>query len=75
MADPYVRETGRTEDMDGIALAVGVDYDAVSLGHGHHTGPVWRLTQAQAEEFAHLFVAACWEAGQNARRMAEAGDG
>jgi hypothetical protein len=58
MADPFVRELGRVEDIDGAALAVGVDYDTVSIG-GH------RLASAQLEEFARLFIAAHWQAAAN----------
>ncbi len=64
MADPYVRCLGAVEDIDGLAISVGVDYDAVTVG-------LWRLTSGQAEEFAQLFVSACWEAGTNIRRMSE----
>jgi predicted alpha/beta-hydrolase family hydrolase len=58
MPDPFVRELGRVEDIDGAALAVGVDYDTVSIG-GH------RLASAQLEEFARLFTAAHWQAAAN----------
>lgn len=68
MADPYVRNLGYVVDIDGLRLLVGVNYDAVTLGF---TGEAqWSLTQDQAEEFAQLYVSACWQAGQNARRMA-----
>jgi hypothetical protein len=72
MAHPYVREVGSVTDMDEMQLAVGVDFDTVAIYVG-----AWmsadgvRLTQAQAEEFAQLFVSACWQAGRNARQMAE----
>lgn len=63
MTDPHVRVTGQVEDMDGYPLAVGVDYDTVTIGHRAIVpGGPWRLTSHQAEEFAQLFVAACWEA-------------
>jgi hypothetical protein len=71
MADPYVREIGIVTDMDGFAVRVGVDYDSVTLKASSLPGPFARLTQAQAEEFAQLFVSACWQAGVNARQMAE----
>ena len=65
MADPYVREVGRVTDgyLSG-SWAVGVDYDTVKAG------PM-QFTLSEAEEFAQLFVRACWEAGRNARQMAE----
>jgi len=68
MADQYVREVGRVKDMDDMPLDVGVDYDSVTLGW---PGRQRRLTSAQAEEFAQLFVSACWQAGVQARQMAE----
>ena len=62
MADPYVRDIGSVHDIDGRRVPVGVDYDSVViLGR--------RLSAIQAEEFAHLFTAACWQAGANHRRM------
>jgi hypothetical protein len=67
-SDPYVREVGRLAGVDGSTVTVGVNYDSVSIGAGR--GLVAQLTRTQAEEFAHLFVAACWEAGENARHMA-----
>jgi hypothetical protein len=68
MADPYVHEVGRVKDLDACTITVGVDYDTVTLRAPF--GPA-RLTQAQAEEFAQLFVSACWQAGQNVRQMHE----
>ena len=62
MADEFVREVGVVSDIDGVPLDVGVDYDTVTVADR-------RLTRDQAEQFAHLFVAACWEAGGNKRRM------
>ena len=55
MADQFVRQLGAVTDIDGIPLPVGVDYDCVSIGNV-------RLTSSQAEEFAGLFIKACWEA-------------
>lgn len=57
MPDPNVRDIGMVEDIDGTPLEVGVDYDTVVIGSR-------RLTQAQAEEFGHLFVSACWQAAR-----------
>lgn len=57
MSDPYVRELGRVRTIDGWEVTVGVDYDAVRVGHN-------RLSREAAEEFAQLFVAACWEAAR-----------
>ncbi len=67
MGDPCVRVLGSVADMDGSAVHVGVNYDTVSV-----SGAVDSVfTQAQAEEFGRLFVAACWQAGANKRRMDE----
>ena len=70
MADPMVAMIGHVEGLDGTRIHVGTDYDAVTV----RTGGLTRLSHAQAESFALLFVRACWEAGANARRM-EDGDG
>jgi hypothetical protein len=58
MSDGW-RLIGRVEDMDGWAFDVAVDHDTVAIGR-------YRLTQAQAEEFARLFISAVWQAGQQA---------
>jgi len=68
MADRYVREVGRVEDMEGSTLGVGVNYDTVTLSG-------YCFTRAQIEDVAHLIVAASWEAGGNAERMREESDG
>lgn len=62
--DPNVREIGRLEDIDGVPVIIGVDYDAVTISG-------LRLDSAQAEEFARLFIAATWQAGQQSPAMAE----
>ena len=68
MADPMVRAVGRIEPEENeCALVVGVDYDTVTIW----AGSARRLTSAQAEEFARLFVAACWEAAGQRAAMAE----
>jgi glucose dehydrogenase len=68
MADPYARTIGTVTDMDGCPVPVGVDYDAVTIGPCL-TGTGIIFTQAQAEEFAQLFVSACWQAGAQSRQM------
>ena len=68
MADPYVREIGRLTEIDGMYVSIGVDYDSVTVQVG---GVKATLTQPHAEEFAQLFVSACWQAGAQARQMAE----
>jgi hypothetical protein len=57
MSDPNARVLGQVYDTDGIPLQVGVDYDTVTIGGQ-------KLDQASAEVFAHLLVAACWQAGE-----------
>ena len=63
----YVQPVGDLEDIDEMKIAVGVDYDTVTVDAG---GTLLRLTAEQAEDFAALFVTACWQAGRNAERMA-----
>lgn len=67
MANEYVREIGIVEDIDGVPLDVGVDYDTVTVCDR-------KLARTQAEEFAQLFVAACWEAAANSERLKETAD-
>ena len=62
--DPNVREIGRVEDIDGVPVIIGVDYGAVTLSG-------LRLDSAAQEEFGRLFVAATWQAGQQAAAIAE----
>jgi hypothetical protein len=62
---PYVRVIGSVEDMDGSKIHVGVDYDSVTISNAIDSV----FTREMAEEFAHLFVSACWAAGENKRRM------
>jgi hypothetical protein len=66
MADPYVREVGTVTDMDGVPVVIGVDYDAVTIGSAALPAC---FTQAQAEEFAQLFISAVWQAGAQQGRM------
>jgi len=65
MGDPYVRVLGSVADMDGGVVHVGVNYDTVSVSNAVDSV----FTREGAESFARLFVAACWEAGANKRRM------
>ena len=59
MSDPYVREVGRVEDMDGVPLVFGVDHDCVTIGP--HC-----FTAGQMEEVGRVLVSAVWQAGQQA---------
>jgi hypothetical protein len=61
MSDPFAREIGRVADELGVSVRIGVHHDTVSVGMGHSAQLAY-LTAAQAEEFARLFVRACWEA-------------
>jgi hypothetical protein len=66
MAEPYVRHVGRIKDIHKTTVDIGIDHDAVTVAVG--------ITQAtlpgpQAEEFARLFVSACWQAAEQAGRM------
>ena len=69
MADRYVHQIDHVEDLDGLRLMVGVDYDTVTIGHG--TQVLFRLPAETAEKFAALFVRACWECDKQARIRAE----
>jgi hypothetical protein len=64
VADQFVRQLGAVTDIDGIPLPVGVDYDCVSIGNV-------RLSSGLAEEFARLFMHACWVAGAQSMAVAE----
>jgi hypothetical protein len=62
MSDPHVREVDHIETDDGT-VSVGVDHGAVAVYIGGWlSADGVRLTRGQAEEFAQLFVRACWEA-------------
>jgi len=63
MSDPHVEEVGRIEDGGGWDVVVGTYLGKVTVRTTRARGPV-TLTQAQAEEFAQLFVRACWEAAR-----------
>lgn len=51
---------GQVDDADGFAVFVGVYNGTVTVGDKFP----YRFTQAQAEEFAQLFVRACWVAAR-----------
>jgi hypothetical protein len=62
MPDPSVLEVGQLADIDGAHIDIGVDYDTVTVAG-------YRFDADGCEEFAKLFVRACWMAGVNAERM------
>jgi hypothetical protein len=66
MDNGCVHLVGVVTDRDGTQVPVGVDHDAVTIGGRYVLG------EAQAEEFAHLLVAAVWEAAQQEARVREA---
>lgn len=68
MADGYVRPVGTVQDIDGMDVTIGVDFDTVTIAAA---GTPIRFDAAQAEAFAALFVAACWQAARQAERMAQ----
>jgi len=51
---------GQVEDADGFTVFVGVYNGTVTVGDKFP----YRFTRDQAEEFARLFIAACWEAAR-----------
>jgi hypothetical protein len=59
--DPFVREIGQVSDAGGFPLPVGIHRGSVIIGDPQE-GTSWALDATQAEEFARLFVRACWEA-------------
>ena len=69
MTGPYVRTIGAVEDMDGVTVAVGVDYDAVTV-----SAP-GRFTLEQAGEFARLFTSAWREAERQRGQLAAETEG
>ena len=62
MSDPFVREVGRMVDAGKSLAVIGTDHGKVTVTAGGWAGGPARLTPAQAEKFAQLFVRACWEA-------------
>jgi hypothetical protein len=72
MSDPYVRVVDQIEDMDGLAVFIGVDYDTVTIHAGVFVpGGGIRLESSQAEEFARAYNAACREAARQSATDAQ----
>ena len=63
-ARPWTWLVSQLSQMNGENIRVVVDYDTVIVG-------AYRFSRAQAEEFAHVFVSACWDAARNAERMSQ----
>lgn len=73
MNDPHVRVVGHVEGMGGEQLFIGVDHDSVAIYFGAWlSASGLQLESAQAEEFASLFVGACWEAAAQRTAMTDA---
>ncbi len=70
MADPHIRAVGETKDADGNPVLIGIEHDWVAI---QCTLPL-RLGSHEAEEFAQMFVAACWEAARQGGQLAREGD-
>lgn len=62
MPDPFVREIGRLEDIDGKGGIIVVDYDAVSVFG-------WRFNFGQCEELQALISEAYEAAAANWEKM------
>jgi hypothetical protein len=67
MTDPQVREVATVEDIDGLSVRVGVDYDAVTIG-GH------RFAGEALVKFRRAFVTADEVARRQGAEMAAAGE-
>ena len=55
---PHIQELGTVKDVDGFGITVCTEGAMVRLEAGRS---VVVLGRSQAEEFAQLFVRACWE--------------
>ena len=53
---------GEVIDRDGTQVAVLIEGNAIRLEVG---SSIVRFEQDEAEEFAQVFVSACWEAGRH----------
>ena len=67
--NPAVFEVGSVTILDGVPVHVGVDYDSITIRGATHA----RLSREQAETFAQLWVRASWLAGQQEKRLDDAG--
>lgn len=72
-ADPHVREVGRLADEAERQVIVGICHGTVTLRTpGTRTDGAVMLDAARAEEFAQLFVSACWQAAAQCDEFAAA---
>ena len=62
---PGVHVIGHVEDVNGYRGAIGVIGNMVTIAASPSpVAPTLRLSRGQAEEFAQLFVRACWVAAR-----------
>lgn len=68
MLRPFVQETGRLLDRDGLPVVLGVDYSLVTITAGR---VLIRLDPAEQVEFAQQFADAIQLAAAQAARLEE----
>lgn len=68
MLRPFVQETGRLLDYDGVPVVLGVDYSCVTITVGRFTA---RLDAAEQVEFAQQFADAIQVAAAQADQLEE----
>ena len=66
MPSAYIYELGTVQPEDDYRVTLGIDHDEVSLKVGRD---MVTLSHSECEEFAHLYVQACIEAGHAAERL------
>jgi hypothetical protein len=67
---------GTVEGMDGASIAVGIEDGAVALYFGAwQSADGVRLGEVDVEEFAQLYIAACWHARDPIRKLTRPGAG
>ncbi len=67
MGDAFTRAVGQLVDAEERTVTVGVCWGSVTID-----GPL-TLEASQADEFAQLFTAACWEAAHDSGLLSPAG--
>ena len=68
--DPFVREVGRIMDDAGREIILGVDYGTVTLRTLRtRTSGAVELSPVLAEEFAQLYLSACWAAARDGEQL------
>jgi hypothetical protein len=64
VSKPIVKDIGSVTDEAGMRVVVGMAEGTVTLRINE--GPTIELSDVLAEDFAQLFVSACWQAGRAA---------